>query len=320
MHKRPLGNTDLKTTPIVFGGNVFGWTLDEKASFAMLDELLDYGFDTIDTADVYSRWAEGNQGGESETIIGKWMKNRSNREKLTVITKVGADMGQGHKDLTEEYILKAADDSLRRLQTDYIDLYLTHWDDDRTPVEETLGAYEKLIEAGKVRYIGASNLNPERLKASLEASKRDGLPRYEVFQPGYNLYDRQEFEEGVASICKEEGLGVITYFSLASGFLTGKYRSKADFEGKARAAFVEKYLDDKGNNILAALDEVARKHSVSQAGVALAWLLHQPTVTAPIASATKSKHLQAFIEAAQLQLSREDMAQLDEASTYITNV
>lgn len=320
MHKRPLGNTDLKTTPIVFGGNVFGWTLDEKASFAMLDELLDHGFDTIDTADVYSRWAEGNQGGESETIIGKWMKNRSNREKLTVITKVGADMGQGHKDLTEEYILKAADDSLRRLQTDYIDLYLTHWDDDRTPVEETLGAYEKLIEAGKVRYIGASNLNAERLMASLEASKRDGLPRYEVFQPGYNLYDRQEFEEGVASICKEEGLGVITYFSLASGFLTGKYRSKADFEGKARAAFVEKYLDDKGNNILAALDEVARKHSVSQAGVALAWLLHQPTVTAPIASATKSKHLQAFIEAAQLQLSREDMAKLDEASTYITNV
>jgi len=320
MHKRPLGNTDLKTNPIVFGGNVFGWTLDEKASFAMLDELLDHGCDTIDTADVYSRWAEGNQGGESETIIGKWMKNRSNREKLTVITKVGADMGQGHKDLTEEYILKAADDSLRRLQTDYIDLYLTHWDDDRTPVEETLGAYEKLIEAGKVRYIGASNLNAERLMASLEASKRDGLPRYEVFQPGYNLYDRQEFEEGVASICKEEGLGVITYFSLASGFLTGKYRSKADFEGKARAAFVEKYLDDKGNNILAALDEVARKHSVSQAGVALAWLLHKPTVTAPIASATKSKHLQAFIEAAQLQLSREDMAQLDEASTYITNV
>lgn len=316
MKKRRLGNTDLYTAPIVFGGNVFGWTLNEKESFEMLDEILASGFNTIDTADVYSRWADGNQGGESETIIGKWMKDRGNRDQVTIITKVGADMGQGHKDLTEEYILKAADASLKRLQVEQIDLYLTHWDDNRTPVEETLGAYQKLIEMGKVKYIGASNLTPERLTASLKASAQHGLPRYEVFQPEYNLYARQGFEEGVAPICKEEGLGVISYFSLASGFLSGKYRSKEDFEGKARAMFAEKYLDERGESILEALDDVAAKHNVSQAGVALAWLINKPVVTAPIASATKSKHLQAFIEASQLELSEADMEQLDEASAY----
>ncbi|MEK6477438.1 aldo/keto reductase [Catalinimonas sp. 4WD22] len=316
MKKRRLGNTDLYTAPIVFGGNVFGWTLNEKESFEMLDEVLALGFNTIDTADVYSRWAEGNQGGESETIIGKWMKDRGNRDQVNIITKVGADMGQGHKDLTEEYILKAANASLKRLQVEQIDLYLTHWDDNRTPVEETLGAYQKLIEMGKVKYIGASNLTPERLTASLKASEQHGLPRYEVFQPEYNLYARQGFEEGVASICKEEGLGVISYFSLASGFLSGKYRSKEDFEGKARAMFAEKYLDERGENILEALDDVAARHNVSQAGVALAWLVNKPIVTAPIASATKSKHLQAFIEASQLELSEADMEQLDEASAY----
>lgn len=316
MEKRQLGNTDLYTSPIVFGGNVFGWTLNEKESFEMLDQVINSGFNTIDTADVYSRWADGNHGGESEEIIGKWIKERGNRDAVNIITKVGSDMGQGHKDLTEAYILKAADASLKRLQTDHIDLYLTHWDDDKTPVEETLGAYEKLIKAGKVRYIGASNLSPERLTASLDASKNDGLPKYEVFQPGYNLYDRQEFEEGVAKICKNEGLGVITYFSLASGFLTGKYRSEEDFKGKARASFTEKYLDEKGKEILAALDDIAEKHNISQAGVSLAWLLHKPVVTAPIASATKSKHLQAFTEAAELSLSTEDMEQLDAASSY----
>lgn len=315
MEKRTLGNTDLQTAPIVFGGNVFGWTLDEKQSFQILDELIAAGFNAIDTADVYSRWAEGNEGGESETIIGKWMKDRGNRDKITLITKVGADMGQGHKDLTEAYILKAVEKSLQRLQTDHIDLYFTHWDDDRTPVEETLGAYGKLIKAGKVRYIGASNLSPERLKASLDASQKHGLPRYEVFQPGYNLYDRQGFEEGVASLCEKHGLGVISYYSLASGFLSGKYRSEDDLGKSARGGGVKKYLNARGKSILGALDQLAEKYQVSQAGIALAWLINKPLITAPIASATKSKHLQAFTEAVQLDLSNEDMEMLEKASS-----
>nr|WKN35722.1 aldo/keto reductase [Tunicatimonas sp. TK19036] len=316
MEKRTLGNTDLHTAPIVFGGNVFGWTLNKEESFEILDEVLGAGFNTIDTADVYSRWVDGNEGGESETIIGEWLKDRGVRDQVNIITKVGSDVGQGQKEITENHILKAVDDSLRRLQIDTIDLYLTHWDDDRTPVEETLGAYDKLIKAGKVRYIGASNLSPERLTASLEASKRDGLPRYEVFQPEYNLYDRQGYEEGVASICQEEGLGVITYYSLASGFLSGKYRSEDDLNKSARGGGIKKYLDDRGKSILKALDELSQKHGVSQAGVALAWLVNKPNVTAPIASATKSKHLQAFIEATQLELSADDMELLEEASVY----
>lgn len=318
MEKRKLGNTDLQTAPIVFGGNVFGWTLDEKQSYQILDDFIGAGFNAIDTADVYSRWVEGNQGGESETIIGKWMKARGNRDDITLITKVGADMGQGHKDLTESYILKAVDKSLQRLQTDHIDLYFTHWDDDRTPVEETLGAYDKLIKAGKVRWIGASNLSPERLKASLDAIKKHKLPRYEVFQPGYNLYDRQGFEEGVATLCKEHGLGVISYYSLASGFLSGKYRSEDDLGQSARGGGVKKYMDERGKNILKALDELAEKHKVSQASLALAWLINKPLITAPIASATSSKHLQAFTEATQLELNHEDMELLEEASSYTT--
>ncbi|HEY4650059.1 MAG TPA: aldo/keto reductase [Pontibacter sp.] len=316
MQNRKLGNTDLYTAPIVLGGNVFGWTLNEKESFAILDEFVELGFNTIDTANAYSRWAPGNQGGESETIIGKWMKARGNQDKVTVITKVGSDMGQGHKDISAKHILQAAEDSLKRLQTDAIDLYLTHWDDDKTPVEETLGAYQQLIEAGKVRYIGASNLSPERLQASLEASKQQGLPRYEVFQPEYNLYDREEFEKGVGPICKAENLGVITYYSLASGFLSGKYRSEEDLGKSVRGGGVKKYLDARGRNILAALDALAEEHGVSQAGVALAWLVQSPAVTAPIASATKSHHLQAFREAVELNLSSEAIAQLNKASAY----
>lgn len=318
MNKRKLGNTSLQTSPIVVGANVFGWTLNEKESFAILDEAFEAGFTTIDTADAYSRWAEGNKGGESETIIGQWMKERGNRDQVVVITKVGSDMGQGHKDISEKYILKAAEDSLRRLQTDHIDLYFTHWDDDKTPVEETLGAYQKLIQAGKVRYIGASNLSPERLRASLKASQEQGLPRYEVFQPGYNLYDRQEFEQGVGPICQEEGLGVITYYALASGFLSGKYRSEEDLSKSVRGGGVKKYLDARGQRILAALDSLSEKHGVSQASIALAWLMHNPLVTAPIASATKSKHVQAFTEATQVVLRSEDMELLDKASAYTT--
>ena len=316
MKYNKLGHTGLTTAPIVFGGNDFGWTLNEKESFEILDEISGSGFNTIDTADVYSRWVEGNQGGESETIIGKWMKERGLRNKITLITKVGSDVGQGQRDLSEKHILKAADDSLRRLQTDHIDLYLTHWDDDRTPVEETLGAYQKLIKAGKIRFIGASNLSPKRLSASLEASKAHGLPRYEVFQPEYNLLARQEFEQGVAPICQEEGLGVITYFSLASGFLSGKYRSEEDFGKSARGEGMIKYLNQRGMSILAALDDIAATYKVSQAAVALAWLIHKPVVTAPIASATKSSHLQAFTEATRIRLTPTDMEQLEEASKY----
>lgn len=311
MKKRQLGNTDLQTAPIVMGGNVFGWTLNENESFEILDEFMAAGFNTIDTANSYSHWVEGNTGGESESIIGNWMKKRANRKEVTLITKVGSAMGQGSKDISEKHIIKAAEDSLSRLQTDHIDLYLTHWDDDKTPVEETLGAYQKLIQAGKVRFIGASNLSPDRLKASLKASKENGLPKYEVFQPEYNLYDRESYEQGVASICREEGLGVITYYSLASGFLTGKYRSEDDLSKSVRGGGVKKYLDERGQQILRALDELSEKHQVSQAAIALAWLIHSPLVTAPIASATKPRHLQAFTEAARLELGPEDMELLD---------
>lgn len=315
MEMRKLGNTDLHTAPVVLGGNVFGWTIDEKQSFAVLDEFTALGFNAVDTADVYSRWAHGNEGGESETIIGKWMKARGNRDKVLLITKVGYDMGEG-KNISREYMLKQADNSLRRLQTDYIDLYFTHLDDDETPVEETLRAHEELIKAGKVRWIGASNLSPERLRASLEASEAKGLPRYEVFQPEYNLYERQGFEDGVGPICKEHGLGVIAYFALASGFLTGKYRSEDDLGKSARGRGVKKYLNDRGMRILKALDETAEKHKTTHAAVSLAWLMAKPPVTAPIASATSVGHLKSFTAAAALKLSGEDVAKLDEASAY----
>jgi aryl-alcohol dehydrogenase-like predicted oxidoreductase len=316
MEYRRLGNTELKTASIVFGGNVFGWTLDEKASFKMLDEVTDMGIQTIDTADVYSRWAEGNSGGESESIIGKWMRQKGNRSQINLITKVGSDMGQGKKDLSADHILKACDASLKRLQTDYIDLYLTHWDDHETPVEETLAAYQRLMQEGKVRYIGASNLSIDRLQASLDAAEHDGLPRYEVFQPGYNLYDRSEYENGVKHICEKENLGVIPYFALGSGYLTGKYRKEEDFKGEDRASFVKKYHNERGIRILTALDEVAEKSGKTHAALALAWLMAQPSVTAPIASATSSTQLQAFKEAISYQLPLEELEILNRASSY----
>ena len=316
IEQRQLGETDLKIAPLVFGGNVLGWTIDEATSFQLLDQFVELGFNAIDTADVYSRWADGHVGGESETIIGKWMKHRNNRDQIVVITKVGSDMGQGKRDLSEQHILQAADKSLERLQTDYIDLYLTHWDDDVTPVEETLGAYQKLIDAGKVRWIGASNLSPERLQASLDASKTDGLPKYQVFQPEYNLYARKGYETGVAPICTENNLGIITYFSLASGFLTGKYRSEDDYDKSVRGGGMSKYMNERGMRILSALDDLAEKHQATHAGIAMAWLLAQPIVTAPIASGTKSAHVDAFKEAVTLDLTSEDIASLDEASAY----
>ncbi|HSI77324.1 MAG TPA: aldo/keto reductase [Lunatimonas sp.] len=317
MKKIPLGNTGLSTSPIVFGCNVFGWTIDEKQSFTILDEFVDLGFETLDTADVYSRWASGNQGGESERIIGDWMKSKGNRNVINLITKVGADMGQGRRDLSEAYIINAVEDSLQRLQTDYIDLYLTHWDDDQTPVEETLGAYQKLIQAGKVKAIGACNLSVDRLSASIQAHKDHGLPKYEVFQPEYNLYDREGFETGTAQLCKDEGMGVICYYALAMGFLTGKYRSKEDLGKSVRGGGIEKkYLNERGMRILDGLDKISAAHGVSQAAVALAWLIHSPIITAPIASATKSSHLQAFVEAAAIDLNEKELNLLSKASTY----
>ena len=315
MDSKKLGNTDLQAPPIIFGGNVFGWTVNEKESFDLMDRLLDKGLNFIDTADVYSRWADGNSGGESERIIGKYLTSRRNRDKITIATKVGSSMQQGgSKDISEKHILKAVEDSLQRLQTDHIDLYFTHWDDDKTPVEETLGAYEKLIKAGKVRYIGASNLSPERLQSSLDASKNDRLPKYEVFQPEYSLMEREKFEGDIQKICKKENLGVTSYFSLASGFLTGKYRSKKEIEGTSREPFLKEYFDDRGKSILKALQELAEKHSISQAGISLAWIMQRPGITAPIASATKHEHLKAFTEAMNLTLPEEDMAYLNKVS------
>jgi aryl-alcohol dehydrogenase-like predicted oxidoreductase len=317
MEKRRLGNSDLYTAPIVFGGNVFGWTVDEKQSFKLLNAFFDLGFNAIDTADVYSRWVEGNEGGESETIIGKWMKDRGNRNQVLLITKVGSDMGQGKRDLSKDYILEAVERSLERLQTDYIDLYLTHWDDEVTPVEETLEAYGKLIEAGKIRWGGASNLSPERLKASLEASKKDNsLPSYQVFQPEYNLYAREGFEEEVAVVCKEYGLGVITYYSLASGFLSGKYRSEKDLSESPRGDKVKEYLNDRGQRILKVLDELSEEYNTTPAALSLNWLMNKPGITAPIASATKLKHIESFGEGAKLDLRKESMDKLDRASSW----
>jgi aryl-alcohol dehydrogenase-like predicted oxidoreductase len=314
MEMRKLGRTDLFTAPIVFGGNVFGWTTDEKTSYALLDAFFNAGFNTIDTADVYSRWVPGNKGGDSEEIIGRWLRQgRVARDKAIIITKVGSEMGPGKKGLKADYILQAVEDSLKRLQTDYIDLYLSHWPDPETPHEETLSAYAKLKEQGKIRHIGCSNLNAEQLQASFDAAAKAGLPRYDVLQPEYNLYERASFEGPLADLCVKEEIGVITYFSLAAGFLTGKYRSKADTEGRARENRVTAYLNDKGFRILAALDTVAAETRSTPADVALAWLLRKRGVTAPIASATSLSQLDALINSAKLSLSDEAMSLLDKA-------
>ncbi|MGB7842939.1 MAG: aldo/keto reductase [Salinimicrobium sp.] len=313
MKTKQLGKTDLYIPPIIFGGNVFGWTLDEKGSFKMLDEVLDRGFNTIDTADSYSHWAPGNSGGESETIIGKWLKERGNRDKIILTTKVGSNPGKEGRDVSKNYILKAAENSLRRLQTDHIDLYFTHWDNEATPVEETLEAYQQLIKDGKVRHIGASNLSAERVRESLAAAEENNLPKYQVLQPEYSLMERKKFEEGYWEIAKEYDLGVTSYFSLASGFLTGKYRKKEDISG-ARKEIVEKYFSEKGIKVLDTLDSISKAHHVSNAAVALRWIMNRPGITAPIASATKSSHLKAFEEAVALKLSGEEMSTLNEIS------
>jgi aryl-alcohol dehydrogenase-like predicted oxidoreductase len=314
MQHRPLGRTDLSIAPIVFGGNVFGWTADKKTSFALLDRFAAAGLDAIDTADSYSTWAPGNKGGESETIIGEWMKARGNRRAITVITKVGSAMGPGKKGLSARYIEEEVEASLKRLQIESIDLYLSHWPDAATPYEETLGAYQRLIAKGKIRWCGASNLNAGQLAAALEASKTKGLPRYEVLEPEYNLCDRAAFEGPLCDLCLAEEIGVITYYSLAKGFLSGKYRGEADLGQSPRGGGAKAYLNPRGFRILAALDEVAARHGVKPAAVALAWLVARRGVTAPIASATSLAQLEDLVRAATLELSAEDVAALDRAS------
>lgn len=314
--KRKLGNTDLMVSPITFGGNVFGWTIDEAKSFEILDGFVEAGFNFIDTADVYSKWVPENKGGESETIIGKWMKARNNRSSIILATKLGSDMGDGKKGLSKKYVSEAIDASLKRLQTDYVDLYQSHYDDAETPVEETLEAFDALIKAGKVRWIGASNFSAERLKESLEASKKLSLPKYQTFQPEYNLYNREKFENEYEQICIDNQLGVINYYALASGFLTGKYRSEADLGKSARGGGMKDYMNDRGFRILKALDEVSEQYNSSPASVALAWLIARPSVTAPIASVTNLNQLHDLTKAANLKLDMEGISILDEASAW----
>jgi aryl-alcohol dehydrogenase-like predicted oxidoreductase len=314
MELRKLGGSGLSIAPLMLGGNVFGWTADAKTSFAVLDAFVDAGFNAIDTADSYSRWVPGHRGGESETIIGKWLKTSGKRNKVVIATKVGSDMGQG-KSVRKDYILRSAEDSLKRLQTDRIDLYQTHFDDDVTPVAETLGAYAQLVAQGKVRVIGASNVTSARLKESLATSKKLGIPRYESLQPLYNLSDRKEFETEYEPICRQEGIGVINYYSLAAGFLTGKYRSAEQAaKNPARGDRLKRYLDARGMRILRALDEVAARNQASDAQIALAWLIARSGVTAPIVSATSVAQLSDILKAPRLKLSGEDIAALDTAS------
>jgi aryl-alcohol dehydrogenase-like predicted oxidoreductase len=314
MHKRKLGNSGLEISPLVFGGNVFGWTVDEPSSFQLLDAFVAAGFNSIDTADVYSKWAPGHTGGESETILGKWLKRRRNRDKVIIATKVGIEMGPGKKGLSKAYILRAVGDSLRRLQTDYIDLYQSHTDDADTPIEETLGAYAELIAQGKVRAIGASNYKADRLAEALEISKKTGLPKYQSLQPNYNLYDRADYEAQLEPLCLSEGIGVINYYPLASGFLSGKYRSESDVENRPRARMLKKYVNERGFKILAALDQVAQKYDATPARVSLAWLLARPSITAPIVSATTIEQLNDLIASVELKLDRASIELLNHAS------
>jgi len=314
MDKRKLGNTGFDVSPIVFGGNVFGWTIDEPTSFKILDEFFAAGGNFIDTADIYSRWKPGNQGGESETIIGNWLKRAGNRHKLVIVTKVGMDMGDGKTGLRKAHIIQSAEDSLKRLQCDYIDLYLSHTDDPTAPLEETLAAYQQLIKQGKVRAIGASNYKADRLAQALAISQEYDLPRYEVLQTQYNLYDRSDFELELEPFCVQNQISMISYWSLAKGFLTGKYRSESDLNKSVRGEGVRKYLNDRGFRILAALDKIAAKYNAQPASIALAWLLARPSVTAPIASATSLPQLESLIAATQIHLDNEAIEQLNQAS------
>ncbi|WP_051328505.1 aldo/keto reductase [Geminicoccus roseus] len=314
MEQRELGKSGLKIAPLVFGTNVLGWTVDERTSFDLLDRFVDAGLNAIDTADVYSVWADGHQGGESEAIIGKWMKARGNRDRIMLATKVGMDMGGGRTGLKASYIAEEVETSLRRLQTDYIDLYFAHQDDLEVPLEETLDAFARLVEQGKVRVIGASNYEAPRLSEALAVSADKGLPRYDVLQPHYNLYDRMAYEVALEEVAVEHGLGVVTYFSLAKGFLTGKYRSEADLSQSVRGSGMAANLEARGQRILAVLDEVAAETRSSPAQVSLAWLMARPSVTAPIASATSIAQIDELIGAVELKLGADAIERLDHAS------
>ncbi|MBV8623032.1 MAG: aldo/keto reductase [Herbaspirillum sp.] len=317
MQQRKLGKSDIAVAPLAFGGNVFGWSIDEKTSFSILDKFVESGLNLIDTADVYSRWVPGNQGGESETIIGKWLAQGGRRDKVVIATKVGKDMGEGRIGLKKAYILRAVEDSLRRLRTDHIDLYQSHDDDRSTPFEETLEAYGELVKAGKVRIIGASNYDVERLAQARQVGEQLGLPLYQTLQPEYSLIAREDFERKLEPYCLEHGVGVIGFYSLASGFLSGKYRSEADLgKSAARGGRVKGYLNERGLKILAALDTVAERRASTPASVALAWLIARPSVTAPIASATSLAQLDALVAATRLQLEADDIGLLDQASAY----
>lgn len=316
MEKRSLGNSGLQVVPLALGGNVFGWTIDEAVSFQILDAFTGAGFNFIDTADVYSTWKPGNKGGESETIIGNWLKKRGNRQDIVIATKVGSDMGEGRKGLKKNYIIQAVEASLQRLQTDYIDLYQSHYDDPETPVEETLEAYAELIKAGKVRAIGASNFSPARLQEAIEASKKLNLPQYQSLQPEYNLYACEGFEKELLPLCLEHNIGVIPYYALASGFLTGKYRSEDDLGKSPRGGGIAKFMNERGFRILKALDEISAELNATPAQVALAWLMHRPGITAPIASATSLSQLEDIMKAMDLKLSAEMMEKLNQASSY----
>ncbi|HMK82079.1 MAG TPA: aldo/keto reductase [Candidatus Bathyarchaeia archaeon] len=314
MDKRKLGNSGIEISPLVLGGNVFGWTVDEPTAFKLLDAFVSSGFNCIDTADTYSTWAPGNKGGESETIIGKWLKRNRNRDQIIIATKGGKEMGPGKKGLSKSYIQSAVEASLRRLQTDYIDLYQSHADDPETPIEETLEAYEELIKQGKIRAIGASNYSADRLSKALQISRERGLPNYQSLQPLYNLYDRADFEKELEPVCLNERVGVINYSSLASGFLTGKYRSEKDLSKSPRGKGIKKYLTPRGFRILDALDQVAKQYSSTKSKVALAWLMARPSVTAPIASATNLNQLNDIVESTKLKLDRSSIELLNQAS------
>ncbi|MBX9455276.1 MAG: aldo/keto reductase [Rhizobium sp.] len=319
MEKRPLGKTGLEIAPLVFGGNVLGWTLNERESFRILDAFVDQGFNAIDTADSYSTWVPGNKGGESETIIGNWLKARpALRDRVVVFTKVGSEM-PGHttaRNLSAAWIAEEVERSLRRLGVERIDLYFSHWPDPATPYAETLGAYDRLIKAGKVKAIGCSNLDAGQLGEALAVARDTGLPAYQVLQPEYNLYARSSFEGPLADLCIREGLGVVSYYALASGFLSGKYRSARDFGRSPRGGGMGKFLNDRGMAILAALEHVAYRRDALLAEVALAWLMTRPGLTAPIASATTTEQVESFGRAARLTLGIEDLAELDAASAY----
>ncbi len=316
MKKRRLGNSDVEVFPLALGGNVFGWMVDEPAAFILLDAFVAAGFNLIDTADSYSKWAPGNRGGESEIIIGAWLKERGNRDKVVIATKVGSEMGRGKKGLSKSYIVSAVEDSLKRLQTDYIDLYQSHFDDPETPMEETLEAYARLIQQGKVRAIGASNYSAERLSQALRISKQQGYPGYQSLQTLYNLYDRAEYEETLEPLCRGKGLGVLSYYSLASGFLSGKYLSERDLSKSVRGQGVRKYLNERGFRILKALGRLAERYHSAHASVALAWLIARSGITASIASATSLEQLKELIEAPRLELDRDAIELLNKASAY----